>query len=83
MTPGLDGITVIVASGAAGEEIAHLVHADAQAGFVAPSAEQIACLPVQVSEGLAIHTSLGRGAEFGHRGETGQEAFGVDRQSCI
>ncbi|KAG1185150.1 hypothetical protein G6F35_014937 [Rhizopus arrhizus] len=64
VTAGHDGRQVVVAAGAAGKDVAHLVHAQRHARLTHPAGDQIAALAVQRGQRKAAVAALGRGADL-------------------
>ena len=62
--PSSTGRRCRVAALAAGEHVADGVHAHGQAQRLAPAAEGVAALPVDIGERQAPHAALGRGADL-------------------
>ncbi|MCY1431402.1 hypothetical protein D9M71_473690 [compost metagenome] len=69
---------LIIEARPAGEDVAHLVHADRATRFAAPAHEEIAANLVQVGQRLAVATAPLRGADPRHVHEAAPEALAVD-----
>ena len=69
---------VILNAGPSGEHVAHLVDFDRAAFLFAPSAKQFAALLVEVGEGEALASALGRGADLGHLHQRVPQALSID-----
>ncbi|KAG1415531.1 hypothetical protein G6F57_023806 [Rhizopus arrhizus] len=55
---------IVVAPGAAREDVAHLVHSHAEARVAHPSRHQVAALAIQGGQCQAAVAALGRGANL-------------------
>ncbi|GAO25669.1 ribonuclease E [Alicycliphilus sp. B1] len=70
----------VVGAGAAREDVADGVHADAAAGLACPLHEQVAALAVELGERDAAHAALGRAADARQIHERLPQARAVDAQ---
>ncbi|MCY1532454.1 hypothetical protein D9M68_677290 [compost metagenome] len=70
----------VIEAGAAGEDIAHPVHADGAAGRLAPTDEEVATGLVEVGQGLAVAAALLGGTDPRHVHEAPPEALRVDAE---
>src|SRR5690625_1815980 len=70
----------VVAAGATGKDVAHLVDPDAATGLLAPAHEDIPPLPVQIGQRQAAVPSLLRRADPGHLHQAVPQPFSVDPQ---
>ncbi|MCY1392740.1 hypothetical protein D9M68_377580 [compost metagenome] len=71
---------VVFEASAAGEDVAHLVHADLATRFAAPAHEKVATGLVQVRQGLPVATALLGGTDPRHVHEAAPEALAADAQ---
>ena len=63
MAAGHHGRQGRVGTGAAREDVTHLIHLDRAAGFLCPAHEQVAALAVHVAQGHAADAAARRGAD--------------------
>src|SRR5262249_55416699 len=66
--------------GAAREDVAHAIDADAAAGVLAPAHEEVATLAVEIAERQALRAAFRRRPDLGHRHETLPQALFIDAQ---
>ena len=71
-----------VAAFAAGEHIADGIDAHRQAKGFAPSAKPIPPGLVHIGQRQALHATLGRGADFGHRHQTVPKPLAINALIC-
>jgi len=72
------GVEIVLDAGTPGEHVAHLVDLERAALLLAPGAEQLAALLVEVGEGEALAPALRRGPDLGHLHQRVPKALTID-----